>query len=320
MNALLPEMAERPALAPRRVAVLVNASAGSASGAAQLRQTLAEAFRAHAIAADLQFLTGQQLAAGTAQAVRAAQGGEFDAVIVGGGDGTIRTVAAALAGSAVPLGVLPLGTFNHFAKDLRIPLAIDDAVALIAAGATRAVDVGEVNGRVFINNSSIGIYPFLVLDRERERRRAGLPKWLAMIIAGLRAVRHVRMHRLVISAAGEQRPYRSPCVFIGNNDYCVSGLALGSRERLDRGRLCLFVARQQSAAGLAWMALRCVLGLLDDERDLRSLTAPAVDIASRRGVLHVALDGEVEILRPPLHYRIRPGALQVFAPGDAPAL
>jgi diacylglycerol kinase family enzyme len=102
-------------------------------------------------------------------------------------------------------------------------------------------------------------------------------------------------------------------VFVGNNDYCVSGLSLGTRERLDGGSLCLFVARQQSAAALVGMALRCVLGLLDDERDLRSMTLTAVDIDFRHGSLLVASDGEVERLAPPLHYRIRPGALRVFA-------
>lgn len=309
MDAVVTETADRIRTG-RRVAVLVNASAGTAAGGVDdLRATLTAAFAAHGLQADLQFLQGDDIKA----AAERAAAGDVDAVIVGGGDGSIRTVAGVLAGKGVPLGVLPLGTWNHFAKDLGIPLAVADAVAVIARGETRDVDLGEVNGRIFINNSSIGIYPFLVLDRERERRRRGLPKWLAMVIAGLRAVRQMPRHRLVIRAEGAERPSRSPCVFIGNNDYCVTGLSVGTRTRLDGGRLCLFVARQQSAAGLVWLALRCVLGLLDDERDLRSLTLAAVDIDSGHGPLLVASDGEVEALQPPLHYRIRPGALRVFA-------
>jgi diacylglycerol kinase family enzyme len=318
LAAPIPVAAEQPAPeAPRRVRLLVNAASGSNDGSADgLREALAAAFAAHAIAVEPEFVEGPRLRTAAEQAVAAAGRGEVDAIIVGGGDGSIRTLAGVLAGHDVPLGVIPLGTWNHFAKDLRIPLALEDAVGLIADGQTRLVDVGEVNGRVFINNSSIGIYPFLVLDRERARHRAGLPKWLAMLVAGIRAVRHFPMHRLVIRAEGQAEPCRSPCLFVANNDYCVSGLSLGSRDRLDRGRLDVLVARQQSARALLWLALRCVLGLLDETRDLRRLSLTAVDIDSRHAALHVAADGEVEMLRPPLRYRIRPRALRVFAPVD----
>ena len=109
--------------------------------------------------------------------------GELDAVVVGGGDGSIRTVASVLAGSDVPLGIIPLGTLNHFARDLRIPVFADRAIAVIASGEKRYVDVGEINGKIFINNSSIGIYPYLVLERERRRRRKRLSKWTAIVLA-----------------------------------------------------------------------------------------------------------------------------------------
>jgi len=307
MDVLVNEVAalQRRSGAPR-VAVLINESAGSAEPA--LRGRIVAAFATHRIDADLQVVAGDGMKAAAERAAASS-----DAVVVGGGDGSIRTVASVLVGSSVPLGVLPLGTFNHFAKDLRLPLDVEAAVAVIARGQTSAIDVGEVSGRVFINNSSIGLYPFLVLDRERERRRSGLPKRLAMVLAGLRALRRFPRHRLVIHADGEARTYRSPCVFIGNNDYCVSGLSLGTRACLDDGRLCLFIARRQSAFGLFILALRCLVGLLDEERDLRSLSVTAVDITYRHGSLLVACDGEVERLAPPLHYRIRPKALRVFA-------
>ena len=102
---------------------------------------------------------------------------EVDVIVAGGGDGTIHTIAAVLAGTGVPLGILPLGTLNHFAKDLGIPMELHDAVDVVAAARGVNVDVGEVNGIVFINNSSIGVYPYMVLDRERLRRRRRLQKW-----------------------------------------------------------------------------------------------------------------------------------------------
>src|SRR5476649_731552 len=100
-----------------------------------------------------------------------------DAVVAGGGDGTINAVASVLAGSSVALGVLPLGTLNHFAKDLNIPLDLDQAIATIARGTTAQVDVGDVNGRIFVNNSSLGLYPHIVRARDQQQRRLGRGKW-----------------------------------------------------------------------------------------------------------------------------------------------
>ena len=122
-------------------------------------------------------------------ALESAKAGEIDAVVVGGGDGSIRTVAGVLAGSEVPLGILPLGTLNHFAKDLGIPLHLGEAAEVIAKGAQRDVDLAEVNGETFINNSWIGIYPYMVLDRERRRAHHKVAKWMAMVPALFRARR-----------------------------------------------------------------------------------------------------------------------------------
>ena len=304
---------------PARVEVLLNASAGAIErdGADRLRDELEAAFAEHAMSARLEFLKGADLRSGAERALQRATRGELDAVIASGGDGSIRTVAGVLADSGVPLGVIPLGTLNHFAKDLNIPISIADAVGVIAAGETRAVDVGQVNGHIFINNSSIGLYPYLVLDRERKQRRQGWSKWPAMAAAGLRAIRHFPVRRLRIAAEGWDEPCRSPCVFVGNNEYALTGLSLGRRERLDEGRLCLFVAKQQSAIALLGLGVRCILGLLNQERDLRILKLTELEVRSRHRNLLISLDGEVETIRAPLHYRTRPGALRVFAPSAA---
>ena len=108
--------------------------------------------------------------------------------------------------------------------------------------------------------------------------------------------------------------YRSPCVFIGNNEYCLTGRSTGTRERLDAGELCVYVAKRQSRIALFWLACRSLLGFLDQSRDLRAIKVPEVTITSRTSRLLVALDGEVAMLRPPLRYRARPNALRVFAP------
>ena len=294
---------------------MLNSSAGTAAGKKRddLRAELEGAFSKHAISANFEFVPGSQLQAAAERAVKRATAGEIDAIVAGGGDGTIHTVASAVAGTDIPLGIIPLGTLNHFAKDLKIPLAVENAVAVISGGVHRSVDVGEVNGEIFINNSSIGIYPYVVLDRDRRRKRQGLSKWPAMIMAGFRAFWNLPLHRLRIRAQNWQEACRSPCVFIGNNEYHLKGSSFGSRERLDGGELCLFVARQQSRLALLWVAVRCVAGLVD-KSDLRTVATPAVDVSSRRKRLLVAFDGEIQWMQTPLHYRTRPAALRVLAP------
>jgi diacylglycerol kinase family enzyme len=216
----------------------------------------------------------------------------------------------------IPLGILPLGTLNHFARDLGVPTAMDEAVALIAAHKTEFVDVADINGETFVNNSSIGIYPYLVLERERRRRRHGLSKWTAMILAAFRVLRHLPLRRLSISAEGSIEPYKSPSVFIGNNEYSLTAPAFGRREKLDAGELCIYVAKSQSRPALLRLVIRALLGFSDEPGDLRAMKVRKAEIRSRSSRLLVALDGEVTILRPPLHYRTRPGALRVFVPAD----
>lgn len=269
-------------------------------------------FRRHGIAADVRFVAGSELQSEARHAVKRAEAGDIDAVVAGGGDGSISAVSAALAGTDIPLGVLPLGTLNNFAKDLKIPLQLDHAVAVISHGVVQSVDVGEVNGETFINNSSIGIYPYLVLDRDRRRERHGLSKWTAMILASLRAFRNLPLRRLMVRAAGWQGSCRTPCVFIGNNAYELHGSSFGSRKNLDRGELCLFVASQQSRLAVLWLGFRCIGGL-PTQRDLRIVAAQSVEISSPRKRLLVARDGEVQSMQTPLHYRIRPAAVRVLA-------
>lgn len=302
-----------------RVVVLLNAAAGTLEhqDATVFRGRLTSAFAERGVSAELEFLHGDRLQKGAEDAIKKAARHEIDAVVVGGGDGSIRTVASVLTGNSIPLGVLPLGTLNHFAKDLCIPLDIDGAVEVISAARARAVDVGEVNGHVFINNSSIGIYPLLVLDRERRRRVDGHAKWVAMGLAVLQLLRHFPLRRLSISTDGSTEPVRTPCLFVGNNKYDLTVSAFGKRERLDEGKLWLYVSKQQSRIALFWLACRSAFGLLDQARDLQILRVGSAEIRSRRRHLLVATDGEIETMQPPLLYRSRPAALWVFTPPTA---
>lgn len=240
----------------------------------------------------------------------------FDVVVVGGGDGSINAAASILAGTDIPLGVLPLGTFNHFAKDLGIPLALDAAARVVMEGHSAVVDLGEVNGKVFVNNSSLGIYPHLVATRERVQRR-GLAKWAAAAVAALVMLWRLPRHRLCVQAEGWHEDHQTPCLFIGNNPYDLDVFGSAKRSRLDSGLLYLCLVVRPSRFALLKLALRALFGRLEAEQDLLQARLTEATIVPRRRVIHVALDGESLLLNGPLHYRIRPRALRVLVPKSA---
>jgi diacylglycerol kinase family enzyme len=241
----------------------------------------------------------------------------FDAVVAAGGDGTVSGVAAALAGTDLPLGVLPLGTFNHFARDLGLPKDAEDAAHIIAAGRTRIIDVAEVNGRVFVNNAALGFYPQLVVERDHERRRRGGAKWYATALAAWHVLRRLPRHRLRFrtpSLSGEQR---TPLLFVGNNVYATDLFTFG-RKALDAGELSVYIVAPRSRLGLVALAGLALMGRLDRGRDFRLLRVPELLVETRRRRVRLALDGEPVALEPPLRYRIRPHALRVLAPPAPP--
>lgn len=289
-----------------RVVVLVNARAGP-GGASPER--LGAALVSAGVTATVRPVAGAAIAGAAAEAAREG----VDAVVAAGGDGTISAVAGALAGGTTPLGVLPAGTFNNFARDLGLPLDLDDAARVIAAGHVRRVDVGEVNGRVFVNNSSVGLYPLAV--REREARPRLLPKPVAMTFALVRLVARLPLFRLRLRLGDDVLPRRTPILFVGNNVYEMAVLAPQRRPRLDGGTLSVVVVRHATRRGLVWMALRALAGRLDAARDLERLELAGFAVEPRRlRRLLVSADGEVLRLAPPLVYRTRPGALLVLAP------
>jgi diacylglycerol kinase family enzyme len=290
--------------------VIVNGSSGK-GWPADWGDQLRARFAASGVPADVKLLpTGPQIIEAAQQAL---QGGARR-IVAGGGDGTVSAVASVLAGTGVALGVLPLGTLNHFAKDLRIPLELDEAIVVIAHGRMTEVDMGEVNGRLFINNSSLGLYPNIVLDRERQRRRLGRGKWMALVSACLHAARRYPVLSVALSVDGRPLHRRSSFVFIGNNEYKMAGFEIGERARIDAGQLSLYVTQRTGRFGLLRLALRALFRRLDQARDFDGLLATELRVETHRRFLHIATDGEVVLMRTPLEYRVRPRALRVIVP------
>lgn len=236
-----------------------------------------------------------------------------ETIIACGGDGTVSAVASALAGTDAALGIIPAGTLNHFAKDLNIPMNVREAAEVIARRRTEVVDVADVNGRIFVNNSSIGIYPNIVIERER-RRRGGLNKWFALGLATLQILRRHPFWSVRISVQGKTLALRTPFVFVGNNEYETRGLRIGRRHSLLEGLLYLYAATPVSRVGLVWMAVLALFGGLDKTRALRKFAVDEAWIETRRRHVRVSADGEVLHLQTPLHYRIRARALKVVVP------
>jgi diacylglycerol kinase family enzyme len=282
----------------------------TAAGTGELHKRVISLLSAHQIKATIaNASTGEGLGRITREALAL----NSRTIIAGGGDGTVGSIASVVAGKDVDFGVLPLGTMNHFAKDLRIPLDLDAAVANLLHGAPQPVDVAKVNERIFVNNSGLGLYPNLVKQR-RIFQRGGEGKWTAFIRALMTTFRRFPFVQVRIEVEGRTLTRRTPFVFVGNNMYKLEGFALGSRESLSRGELCICVAHRLGRWGLIRLAWHALIGRLREQHEFDVFRAPEVIVTTKRSRVSVSLDGEVTILHSPLHYETWPGALQVILP------
>ena len=289
--------------------VLLNSGAGTADGDAVA--AIQKRFHDHGVTADVRVL---EHGTDIRSAAAAALGERPDVIVAGGGDGTLNAVADVIAGQPVVFGVLPLGTLNHFAKDLGIPLDVDGAVDTICGGRTKDVDVGRVNGRLFLNNSSLGLYPQVVRERDQLRERLGRGKWPAYLWAAAAVLRRFPFVEVHLQIDDKAAFYRTPLVFIGNNSYELTGINLGARACLDAGHLGIYVVKRTTRLALLLLALRAVFGRLPGSEDFVSFCATNASVQTRRRSVAVATDGEVRRLNTPLRYEVQPRALRVLVP------
>lgn len=298
-----------------RVPVLLNRGGGAFTLDPQLRKKVAAALKAAGVEAKIELIDGGDC---EVRARTIAERGD-ELLIVGGGDGTIGAAASALAGTATRLGVLPLGTLNHFARDIGIPLDLGQAALAIAQGREQRVDVAELRApgdppQVFVNNSAIGLYPLMVLDRDAQQRTLGRSKWLAMTVAALRTFIRFKHQRLALTVNDRKARIETPLLFVGNNDYRLELPGAGTRESLSDGQLCVMVLRKGSRLGLFATIARALMGRAraDDMIKLDSVETLRVD--SHKSRFTVSLDGETRHVSTPLDYCIRKQALTVMVP------
>lgn len=294
---------------PLRIEVIINAGGGSC--AEDTEQLIRDEFAHHDVDVNIHLARD---GAEIESLINAAIESDADIIVAGGGDGTISGIAAEVTTAGKTLGVLPLGTLNHFSKDLGIPQTLPEAVRVIAEHHTSNIDLAEVNGRVFINNSSIGLYPRIVRHRELQQHRLGRGKWSAAFIAALRALRFNSLFRVRLKLGDRAFVRKTPFVFVGNNDYEMDFYNIGTRRRLDSGKLSVYFLHRGGRIGVFMLLLRTVFGLLRQTREFEEINTEAITIVTRKKRLMVAFDGEVAVMETPLEYRIRPGALRVIVP------
>lgn len=236
-------------------------------------------------------------------------------VLVSGGDGTIALAASQLAGQKTELAVIPSGTLNHFAQRVGIPNDAAEALDVALYGRARPVDVGYVNGLLFINTSSVGAYPVFVRSRKYLQNR--MHYFPASIIAGFR--RLLKFRRVLVSLAGKQ--LRTPLVFIGVGERSISLPALGQAKELGRKGLHLVAVDCGNTIEAFILIMKSLfLGVdpLQKERRIETQVIDSIELNFRRSRsrVNVALDGELVLLRAPLTYRFAPGEIMVALPGE----
>ncbi|HEX6201945.1 MAG TPA: diacylglycerol kinase family protein [Thermoanaerobaculia bacterium] len=294
--------------------MLLNRNAAAAHDADLQPAALGERLAAAGFAAEVAAVPGDELAA----AARRAAAAGAPAVVAAGGDGTVGTLAGAVAGTATALGVLPLGAFNHFARDLGIADDLDEAAAVLAAGHRRRLDLVEVTGagddepRPLVNNAILGFYPQAV----RRRRGGGgrVRKALATSRALVPTLRRPPFLDLRLTGNGRERRAVTPFLFVGNNEYRMSLFAFGARPRLDDGRLFVSLVRSSSRRSLLGLLLLYAVADVGRHRRVERWSMDGLTVESDRPELDVFVDGELLRLATPISFRVRPGALTVLAP------
>lgn len=301
--------------------IVVNRKSGTARrmGRGELRQRLIESCARAGIADPVIRIVHPKRIDGVLRDA-CASGGE---VWVGGGDGTLRTAATLLRDSGGTLGVLPLGTMNLLARDLGIPLELEEAVLALADAPAEYIDVGLMNGEVFLNKSALGLYPEMIIDRERRRRLFGYGKWPAMFRAMWRAIRRHRMMEATLIVDGQERRIVTPAMIVATSEYEFRTGRLFRRPSLRDGLLTVYISHERGWFGTLGQLVKMWMGTITRDPEMEILRTPSLDIAFKRS-RPVANDGEVEFVRGPVHYAVDPSGLKVrhpaaAEPGDASA-
>jgi YegS/Rv2252/BmrU family lipid kinase len=233
--------------------------------------------------------------------------------VAAGGDGTVNNILQAVVNTDAVLGVIPAGTYNHFARDLSIPLDWKEALDVVENGRTQQVDVGRVNERYFVNNLSIGLYPELVAKREEKGR--DYPRWKARLFAAYATLQKYPHVTLLIDSAHHHEFVRTHVFMVSNNSYDLSQIGVeAGRESMDEGRLSVYWLPHLPRVALMRFVARYLAGRVKETPGFRSFRTTQMRVQSRRSSIRVGIDGELVDLTTPLSITIAPRSLNVRVP------
>lgn len=258
--------------------------------------------------------TLQSMAAEVVERAREQRG----VVVAAGGDGTINAVAAATLGSGCPFGVLPLGTFNLFSRAHGIPSDPQTACQILLTPRAFDVQVGLVNDRVFLVNSSIGLYPDLLEEREEAKHRLGRSRSVAIGAALATLFRPHHQLRIDVESRERRQSVVTPTLFVGNNRLQLERVGIPAADLTERHRLVAVLLKPVSAWRMLVLIVRALFGRLGEAQEVVSFVLERMTVRSRFGRrrFKVAMDGEVEWLSAPLTFRIAPHPLLLLRPRD----
>ncbi len=248
------------------------------------------------------------------EATRAVRDG-FRIVVAAGGDGSVAGVAHALAGTDAALGVLPLGTFNYFARGLKMPEDPEAAAQAILDGQRHDIAVGTLNGRVFLNNIAIGLYPAILEEREATYARFGRYRLLAHLASLRTILRFQTPHRMEIYQDDTRHRIRTPMLFVARSAYQLDQFGLEGGDAISDDRFVMFLAHQQTRLGFLRLAWKLIRKRVDHGKDIIVSTPRRIAVAVRgRRRISVALDGEKLRMSLPLRIKLNDHGLQVILP------
>ncbi len=295
-----------------KLLVLLNSFAGTLANSATKDEPerIHRGFEAAGHEVEVRDVEGAKLE----EEAKAALESDVDVIIAGGGDGTLNTIANVVAGSGKGYGVLPLGTHNHFAKDLGTPLELEPAIEALSRGEIVDLPVAEVNGRIFLNFSALGFHPELVRHRDAQRKTLGRAKWPAMFVAFFRVFTRFPIIRVRLTTPARTVKRNTPSVIVCNNPHQMKVFGVESASVTERCMLNVYVARRSSRVGMIWLFVRAMFNSLDQAQNFESLPLEQVTIETSFGHTRVSIDGELADMRPPLKYQISTRPLRVLMP------
>lgn len=304
----------------RRYLVLINRGAGTVRslGADAVVALVSEGFKSHGTV-DVRLAEGSEIGPLVDKAL--AQNAA-DVIVVGGGDGTVASVAAKLLGQDVALAVLPLGTMNMVSKAAGFSQSLPAAIAEIASGEVRPVDAAQVNGQVFLHQVSFGIQPRVVRIRERIGYHSRPTKMLSGIVAVVAVLSRPRAVRMVGEVGGKLLPFKVPALMISNNPYRADKPRLP--ERLDGGMLGIYLVKATRWPDYGRLVIRALRGTWKDDAMVEVMEAADIRMRARRkgsdAKVLSSIDGELVYLTSPIEVASLPQALKLVMPrGPAPA-